>query len=67
LAQDPAALLRQELRRRELHAITLVRRYERLMERAAVLRAGIQAASGAIRGSPGDRARCTGPSAVSFM
>jgi len=57
LAQVPAALLRQALRRRELHAITLVRRYERVMERAAALRAEIEAAGGAIRGSPGDRAR----------
>ena len=57
LAQVPAALLRLESRGRELHAIALVRRYERLMERAVALRAEIQAAGGAIRGSPGDRAR----------
>jgi len=57
LAQIPAALLRDELRQREQRATALVRRYERLMERAAALRAEIQAAGGAIRGSSDTRAR----------
>ncbi len=60
LAQIPAALLREELRRREQRATILVRRYERLMERAAALRAEIDAAGGAIRGASAGRKRNDG-------